>query len=165
MTEITRKVDALKLIKGGMLKLKDCNERHRRDRDIVLEAVKRDGREIEDAFLDEMETSENVKADMTFLMEAIQVAQLRTSKAVDAFSGIIHIYAQEKSGYIKHNFKGLSESERKKMVKSFETELKTALAVEYAKQNPDKVIQSAKVETPKPKPAPKKVTEKDEFNK
>ncbi len=162
MAEVTRKVEALKLIKNGMLKLRDCNDRHRQDRDVVLEAVKRDGREIEDALLDEMETPENVKADMTFLMEAIQVAQLKTSKAVEAFSGVIHVYAQEKMSYIKYNFKGLSESERKKMVRSFETELKTALAVEYAKQNPDKVIESAKVETPKPK---KKTIEKDEINK
>jgi len=162
MAEVTRKADALKLIKGGMLKLRDCNDRHRQDRDIVLEAVKKDGREIDDAYLEEMETQENVKADMTFLMEAIKVAQLRTSKAVEAFSNVISYYAQTKEKYIKKNFKGLSESERRKMVRTFESDLQTALAVEYAKQNPKKVIESAKVETPKPK---KKTVEKTEMNK
>ena len=76
--------------------------------------------------------------------------------------GLAHYYAQTKEKYIKKNFKGLSESERRKMVRTFESDLQTALAVEYAKQNPKKVIESAKVETPKPK---KKTVEKTEMNK
>lgn len=154
MTEITRKDEALKLIKEKKLKLVDCNERHQKDRDVVLTAVKNDGSEIQYALLEEMESETEVNAQKTFLFEAIKVANLTTPQAVQTFKEIIDIYVKNVDSYIKRTFKKLTQSERKSMIKTYQNQFYTELATAYAKQKPKVVISSA-IETEAKKKARK----------
>lgn len=141
--EITRKDEAIKLLKGGMLKLKDCADRHRRDEEVVLTAVKVDGAEIDDAYLAEMENDTEINAKNTFLIKVIPYAKLDTKNAVAIFDSTIKFYTQSKDRYIRKNFKKLKDGDRRRMVRTYESELETELAVSYAKQKPLAVIESA----------------------
>lgn len=143
--EITRKEEAIKLLKGGMLKLRDCADRHRRDEEVVLTAVKVDGAEIDDAYLGDMENETEINAKNTFLMKVIPYAKLDTKNAVAIFNSTIKFYTQNKDRYIRKTFKKLKDSDRRRMIRAYESELETELAVSYAKQKPLAVIESALV--------------------